>query len=628
MVIEVYHKRSSVAPSVPPEEGQSSNTLATLSMKELEYQCARENLKFRTEHCPDDRYGRELFRRAIAQRDESAWTCILSLYSPLVLSWISQYTQASPILRLNGPALLVNTAFAKFSHALTPAKWQNFNSLAALLKYLKFCAHSALLDEVRIQGVREPEDSLDGIVYDELSVNGDPALQVINDIGMEELWRVLQEELRGEDERVILHCALLDGVKPQEISRLHRNLFQSVNDVYRVKRNLVERLQRNKRLRFLAQQKGYLSHKTRKQQVSQSQNENALQQARQGVLDTMTTHITRQAQLGLLATLEQHITRVQEQQNILTAQAVQEARKDVIVALQQHATSLIFPHEANGRGKIGYRMQKTFCSKKRCGKCWEGIGHGPYLYAYWTEGGKTISKYLGKLAPSVVVGPARVQSVPVDDASSNGNTKQGRAEDPLDRKSSPTYYLQKVFCGKAHCRTCRDGIGHGPYWYARGSNEEGKTKITYIGKQLPVVGEDFHTVPKDSLLVKNRENMNLQTVVAPETIGIPQELSPEALMLPERFSKEGSPLKGTVQHQKEEKIRYYQQKAFCGKERCRKCQEKIGHGPYWYAYREIAGRTIRTYLGKQCPPNALLSPITQLHTNTNKQTESILECVH
>jgi len=48
-----------------------------------------------------------------------------------------------------------------------------------------------------------------------------------------------------------------------------------------------------------------------------------------------------------------------------------------------------------------------------------------------------------------------------------------------------TYHLEYVLCGKVQCRKCRDGVGHGPYWYARSTIEGGKTKQTYIGKHLP-----------------------------------------------------------------------------------------------------------------------------------------------
>ncbi|HET8844973.1 MAG TPA: AAA family ATPase, partial [Ktedonobacteraceae bacterium] len=48
-------------------------------------------------------------------------------------------------------------------------------------------------------------------------------------------------------------------------------------------------------------------------------------------------------------------------------------------------------------------------------------------------------------------------------------------------------------------------------------------------------------------------------------------------------------------------ITYRQQNSFCSKPGCRKCREGIGHGPYWYAYQVVNGRTVRTYIGKTLP---------------------------
>ncbi|MBV9689393.1 MAG: AAA family ATPase [Ktedonobacteraceae bacterium] len=49
--------------------------------------------------------------------------------------------------------------------------------------------------------------------------------------------------------------------------------------------------------------------------------------------------------------------------------------------------------------KITYRQQFTRCGKQRCLKCKEGPGHGPYWYAYWSEKGHTVSKYMGLHLP-------------------------------------------------------------------------------------------------------------------------------------------------------------------------------------------------------------------------------------
>jgi DNA-binding SARP family transcriptional activator len=50
-------------------------------------------------------------------------------------------------------------------------------------------------------------------------------------------------------------------------------------------------------------------------------------------------------------------------------------------------------------GKVTYRQQYTRCGKQRCHKCKEGSGHGPYWYAYWSEKGRTVSKYIGTHLP-------------------------------------------------------------------------------------------------------------------------------------------------------------------------------------------------------------------------------------
>src|SRR6266700_734088 len=52
--------------------------------------------------------------------------------------------------------------------------------------------------------------------------------------------------------------------------------------------------------------------------------------------------------------------------------------------------------------KVTYRQQYTRCGKQRCRKCKEGEGHGPYWYAYWSEKGRTVSKYIGAHLPDNV----------------------------------------------------------------------------------------------------------------------------------------------------------------------------------------------------------------------------------
>ncbi len=76
------------------------------------------------------------------------------------------------------------------------------------------------------------------------------------------------------------------------------------------------------------------------------------------------------------------------------------------------------------------------------------------------------------------------------------------------------------------------------------------------------------------------------------------------------------------------KITYHQQISYCGKSRCRRCREGTGHGPYWYAYQTIDGRTTRTYIGKHLPAEAQatmngLRPIQDLSVPASSEHEQI-----
>jgi RNA polymerase sigma factor (sigma-70 family) len=235
----------------PGLRGQGGNEaqIERLSVNELARCCAEETNKFLKQNVSNDRYCLELFRRAIVKRDEDAWACIYQQYAPLVLTWVTQHQSAATVLGQDGSGPLVNAAFAKFSQALTPAKMQNFDSLAAILKYLKMCVHSVVADEVRARQARQYEETLELMEHEPAS--DDPADDVVASISAQSLWQVIQEELNSEDERVLIYLAYVQGMKPSEISNQHRKLFPTVDDVYRIKRNVLERLRRNRRLQMI-----------------------------------------------------------------------------------------------------------------------------------------------------------------------------------------------------------------------------------------------------------------------------------------------------------------------------------------------------------------------------------------
>jgi hypothetical protein len=48
-----------------------------------------------------------------------------------------------------------------------------------------------------------------------------------------------------------------------------------------------------------------------------------------------------------------------------------------------------------------------------------------------------------------------------------------------------TSQWQRRRCGKATCRTCQQGPGHGSYGYASSRGSDGKLHAHYVGKGLP-----------------------------------------------------------------------------------------------------------------------------------------------
>jgi len=220
-----------------------------VSVTDLARFCSEETNKFLKQVASNDCFCLELFRRAIVDRNDDAWGSIYQQYAPLVLTWVTQHQSATPILGQEGSAPLVNAAFAKFSQALTPAKIENFDSLAAILKYLKMCVHSVVADEVRARKTQQFEEALDTITQEPAS--DDPAEDVVSSIAAQNLWQIIKEELHGEDERIVLYQAYVQGMKPSEISSRYRQIFPTVDDVYRIKRNVLERLRRSRRLQML-----------------------------------------------------------------------------------------------------------------------------------------------------------------------------------------------------------------------------------------------------------------------------------------------------------------------------------------------------------------------------------------
>jgi hypothetical protein len=198
--------------------------------------------------CPSsDAAGVELFRRAIEQQDQLAWEAILALYRGLLLAYCSRVV----IRRLvpEDDQFYVERAFERFWRATRRAEIGQFRDLGAILSYLQMTLSSVLLDDARARR-RQATLSL-GNVSAEASLSDDPAGLATSRGAGRELWRTIEAELHDDDERLIARLSFLHGMAARHIRTRYPERFVRIGDIYRIKRNIVERLRHSPAIREL-----------------------------------------------------------------------------------------------------------------------------------------------------------------------------------------------------------------------------------------------------------------------------------------------------------------------------------------------------------------------------------------
>ena len=217
--------------------------LRLLTLAGISHRCARETELFFRRQSYDPRFCFELFRRAIEGRNQQAWEAIYTQYRPQVAVWVNRHS-AFPD---SGEEVqyFVNRAFEKMWIALTPDKLSHFPNLKSLLRYLQMCVHSVIVDQVR-----RAEQAVVGLQAEDLVAEGVTGGQVVEKqaldrVHRQELWDQIDSRLRSEKERQVVYGSFVLGLKPRELYAQFQETFRDVNEVYRVKENVLARLRRD-----------------------------------------------------------------------------------------------------------------------------------------------------------------------------------------------------------------------------------------------------------------------------------------------------------------------------------------------------------------------------------------------
>lgn len=223
--------------------------IASLTLAGIAHRCSEETHLFFRRLEYDPRYCYELFRRAIVDADQSAHACLYSQYLPLVAGWIERH----PAFPATGEdtQYFVNRAFEKLWRAIPAAKFGRFGDLKSLLRYLKMCSNSAIVDFNRGRELAVIDDGSDSEEMRVAPAPGDIEEDTIARVDRSQFWRLIEERLNNDKERAVIYASFVVGMKPAELIEAQPQLFEDIKDVYRTKQNVLERLRRDQELTSL-----------------------------------------------------------------------------------------------------------------------------------------------------------------------------------------------------------------------------------------------------------------------------------------------------------------------------------------------------------------------------------------
>lgn len=222
---------------------QNQSTLALQSLQTIIDGCAQEATQVR-----EQERGNcfELFRRAVEERDNMAWSAIQQQYQRLVINWLHK-ASLTPLLPEDLDDL-IQTAYTKFwksIHKEEVALQTRFAHVGALLKYLNRCVLTTYLDYNR---KREQQQRL------QLKLTQLAATPAVERPSFE-LWEEtqtrlnkvqqwLQTEMTDPIEKLLIQLLYEQALKPREIVRQYPDQFPDTNAVRRVKGRVLQRARR------------------------------------------------------------------------------------------------------------------------------------------------------------------------------------------------------------------------------------------------------------------------------------------------------------------------------------------------------------------------------------------------
>ncbi|HEX6552050.1 MAG TPA: hypothetical protein VF026_04755 [Ktedonobacteraceae bacterium] len=210
----------------------------SMSLSELTSRCMSEIQKYNQREPHNDQCCLEIFRRALVQQDSHAWSALMEHFHGIVLSWVRRHPQREAVRDIDSEENFVALTFERFWRVTVRNKTLEFTTLAGALVFLRACVNSVIIDTLRSQKeIPIPEN------FERIAPEPDESNQ---------RWEVIKGFIPNAREQRLAYLLYYCGLKPRQIVQLLPREFNDVHEIFRLTRNIIDRLRRNKdRLHWL-----------------------------------------------------------------------------------------------------------------------------------------------------------------------------------------------------------------------------------------------------------------------------------------------------------------------------------------------------------------------------------------
>lgn len=215
----------------------------TLPLDTLVQVCEQEIQQFRARQTTDAKHCYELFQRALGQDNRDAFDHVYQLYRPQVDRWVRSHRMFSASSETS-PDPFVSEAFMRLHKHLSGPKFEGFRSVDAILAYLKACAVTALLEDLRKTRRANAEMPLSDHLHDE-----EPGPAERASAG--QIWGIVQNTMRDETDRRLIDLRFRLGLTPAEIATRHPAQWRNAREVSVSLQRCLRQLARHRELQEL-----------------------------------------------------------------------------------------------------------------------------------------------------------------------------------------------------------------------------------------------------------------------------------------------------------------------------------------------------------------------------------------